>query len=231
LRKAGQAEETALDQLSPLVHRFAASIMELAVMLVPLTVYLLLLGLGVNRARRPTVVAGPWSFALLLLGLSGLLFLGPPSWIAHLLRPRGEYAYWLAYGIYFLGVLLLSLSLCMRQRRTLVVYNIDPEQFSAVLQEVLANLQLEFAHTPGRVSIEKGKLLMDIEVSYLWQNACLNWQGHEGDTRGRVESTLRQALKSVESGANPASLLLTLLAVVIVSFQVLAITVFVLFVR
>jgi len=212
-----------------LLERLAADAMELAVMLLPLVVYLLILGMGINRAKHPTAVKGEYSLSLVFLAMSGFLLLGPASWIAHLFRSSGLWAYWLAYALYVLGLFLICLSLCMRQRRVLVIYHIEPEQFAAVVQKVLGELNLPYGHTPGRVSFANGRLLMDIETSSLWHNGLLIWRGKENGIRGEVESRVRSALRSVESGSNPACLLLTLLAILFLSYMMFATGLFVLF--
>jgi hypothetical protein len=218
-----------LERLVMILDRMAANAMELAVILLPLAVYLLVLGMGVNRSKRPTPVAGPYSFALLLLGLSGFLLFGPPSWIAHLFRPRGATAYWVAYAGYVFALLLLCVAHCLRQRRSLIVYNIDPEQLGAALQGVLTSVNVPYAHTPGRISFAQGRLLLDVETSALWSNATLTWRGKEDGIRETFESHLRLALRTVEAGPNAASLFLTLLAVVLLAFLMFATGVFVLF--
>jgi hypothetical protein len=218
-----------LDRLVLILEHVAANAMELAIILLPLAVYLLILGMGINRSRRPTPVPGPYSFALLLLGMSGFLLLGPPSWIAHLFRHHGVPAYWIAYAFYVFALFMICLSHCLRQRRSLVIYNIEPEQLGAVLEEVLAAVNVPHTHTPGRVSFAHGRLLLDVETSALWSNATLTWRGKENGIREAFESHLRQALRSVDAGPNAASLFLTLFAVVLIAYVMFATGIFVLF--
>ena len=47
----------------------------------PLAIYLLILAL-INSRRRPTMISGPWDFALVLLALSGFILVGGPSILA-----------------------------------------------------------------------------------------------------------------------------------------------------
>jgi hypothetical protein len=218
-----------LGRLVPILERVAASAMELAIILLPLAVYLLVLGMGVNRSRRPTAVAGPYSFALLLLGMSGFLLLGPPSWIAHLFRPQGATAYWVAYALYVFALIMICSAHCLRQRHSLVIYNIDPDQLGAILEEVLAAVNVPYNHTPGRISFANGRLLLDIETSALWSSATLSWRGKENGIRETFETNLRKALHTIDAGPNAASLFLTLLAVVLIAFMMFATGVFVLF--
>jgi hypothetical protein len=176
-------------------------------------------------------VRGEYNFALLLLAMSGFLLLGPPSWIAHLFRPSGAVSYWLAYGLYVAALLLICVSLCLRQRRVLAIYNIEPEQFAALMQNVLEGLNLPYANTPGRVSFANGRLLMDIETSATWHSATLIWRGKDNGIRSEVESRVRAALREVESGPNQACLVLTLAAVLLIAFLMFATGLFVLFAK
>src|SRR5437667_7845226 len=102
------------------IDRLSAGLLEWAVMLVPVLVYLLYLALFVNRRRRPLVVSGAADQALLVVALSGFLLVGPFTWPLHFLRTVNEQTYWLGYSAYLfmvVGVVLWS----VRRRRDVLV--------------------------------------------------------------------------------------------------------------
>src|SRR5437660_9698053 len=122
----------------------------------PLAGYLLWLTV-LTRRERPTVVSGAWDFAGLLVGLSGFLLFGG---VLLLTLVQSNFRFWTrgnfeaikgswgqektSWALVVVGYLVLViggayLTLASR-RRSLVVYNIDPERFEAVLAEVFENL-------------------------------------------------------------------------------------------
>jgi hypothetical protein len=120
--------------------------------LTPLAVYLLWLAL-LNRRDRPTVVAGPWDFAALLCGLSGFVLFGGGLLLSLLQSNvrfwmRGnfealreawgqEQTTWALIVVAYLLVVVGGAALALVSRvRTLVVYNVDPEQLEVTLAEL-----------------------------------------------------------------------------------------------
>ncbi len=194
--------------LGILERLLAGGALEWSIILLPLFLYLLVLALGPNRRSRPVVVRGTVSFAGLLLGLSGFLVLGPPSWIAHLFLPLGPRWYWLAYADYLILVGLIGFWVLMRQRNVLVIYNVDPDDFAEVFQAVLGKLDVTYAATPGRVSFAEGRLVVDIEAVHLMNNVSLHWYGDAGMLRQTIEKNLKDALAQVTTEDNPGCYLL-----------------------
>jgi hypothetical protein len=201
---------------------WVANAMEWAVILLPLAIYLLVIGLGVNRRRHPVVMSGVWSFLGLLLGLSGFLLIGPPSWGVHLFSWWGPVAYWLGYLLYLVLLGGLGYWLITRQRQVTVIYNIDPGLFAEVLQDVLAETGLTYSATPGRVAFAQGQVVLDLETSYFWSNVTLHWHGDSTAIRQAVEPPLARALEAVVTGAGTAAYLLTAAAVVLLAYVLLA---------
>src|SRR5690348_15210852 len=97
---------------------------QLALMVIPLSLYLYVLGIW-HSGRTPRVVAGPVDLGLLAFGLSGLLIFGPIGrlWPWHARGLPGVWA-WLALTAF---VVLLALPWLPRSFRRLAVYNVDPE--------------------------------------------------------------------------------------------------------
>jgi hypothetical protein len=197
--------------------------MEWALILAPLMIYLLVLGLWINRQRRPVVVGGPLDRLGLLLGLSGFLLLGPWSWLAHLCKPWGTPVYWLAYGLYVLALIGISAWFMLRARQTLVIYNRSPEVFEVLFQDVLDRMELRYHSTPGRIAFlddQSGstELMVDIETLPFLNNVSLHWQGEAEKLRGVLEDRLRAGLAKVEGAYNPAASILTLAGLVLLVF-------------
>jgi hypothetical protein len=196
------------DRLGILQRLLMGGALEWSIILLPLLIYLLVLAVGVNWRSRPVPVRGVRSFAWLLFGLSGFLLLGPPSWIAHLFRPMGVHWYWLAYADYVILVGLICFWLLVRQRQVLVIYNVDPDQFAEVFQEVLEKLDLPYAATPGRVAFADGQLVLDVDAVHLMHNVTLHWYGNAPALRETIEKPLLDALAVVKSEDNPSCYLL-----------------------
>lgn len=195
--------------------RLAAGLLEWAVMLLPVLVYLLYLAFVVNRRRRPLPVSGAADQFLLIIALSGFLLVGPFTWPLHFLRGIGERTYWLGYSAYLLVVLGVILGSLRRQRDVLVTYNVNPNQFVEALREVLKDLGTHYVATPGRLALEDGQCVLDITASMLWHNVSLRWQGGCQAIRPQVEERLRLALKGLQTEGNPAALALLLMATII----------------
>lgn len=202
----------AVAERDQLLQQIAAHAMEWALILLPLAVYLLVLGLGVNRRRHPVMVRGDKNLLGLLLGLSGFLLLGPPSWLAHPFLRWGSPTYWLAYLGYVCVLTGICWGLMFRQRHTWVIYNIDPFVCTEILQEILAELNIPYTATPGRIAFANGRLMLDIDSTSLLYNVSLRWHGGEPALRKAVEDRLAQVLAEVETRDNPAAVLLTFVA-------------------
>lgn len=128
--------------------------------LVPLGIYLLLLG-WVNRQPRPVLVSGVWDFIGMLFGVSGFLLLGGPAILSSLnerwrmfwvLGDTGKLSEGLA-GLRQVGVLLavayflVVVGMCIwalsRRRGITAIYNTEPEVVQELLLEVCQHLRLE----------------------------------------------------------------------------------------
>jgi hypothetical protein len=214
---------------------------EWALILAPLIAYLLALGFFVNRRRHPLVMSGPMNMLFVLLACSGFFLIGPPSWLVHtfkhegagrdgmlLLVPAkyehllndGATRYFIAYGVYVALLAALSSWLLRRQRRFTVVYHIEPTQFSELLARVLDEMALPYTATPGRIALAEGRLVLDLETSYLFNNVCLRWLGDERDLRQAIERRLMTELAREESGPNAAATILSLAAACLIGLVI-----------
>lgn len=109
---------------------------EWAVMLLPLALYFLYLAYGIHRRPRPTVLSGPANTLQLAVAASGLLLLGPVTWLLSPLLPFGLGAYAAGFAGYLLFLGLLVAAELRRSRRLVWILNIDPEDLDGLFSEV-----------------------------------------------------------------------------------------------
>lgn len=130
--------------------------------LLPLTLYLLVLGL-INRRWRPLVVSGPWDFAGILFAVSGFLLLGGPGILAMLnhrwrvqwlLSPPASgqgsasdgYYLWLSLSILYFAIVVAGAAYVLwRRRNLLAIYNVEPAAFEEVFSRILDRLGLPWS--------------------------------------------------------------------------------------
>jgi len=177
----------------------------------PLSVYLLWLAL-LNRRDRPTVIAGRWDFAALLLGLSGFVLFGGALLLSLLQSNarfwmRGNFEalrdawgqeklVWsliaLAYVALVAGGVALTLA---SRRRTLVVYNVDPGPFEIAVAEVFEQI--------GRPVERRGNLwsggapLFELEPFAAGRTVTLRWVSDDRHLFEEVERHLRSAVAAL----------------------------------
>lgn len=187
--------------------------------LAPLLLYLLWVSLLVRR-RRPTVIAGHWDFAALLAGLSGFMLFGGglllfllQSNVRFLIRGNfealrdawaKEYIAWLVtillYALFVVGGSFLTLQ---SRRRSLVIYNVEPEQFEAMLIEVFDQL--------GRPVERRGNLfvgglpLCEVDSFAAGKTATLRWVSDDRLLFQEVERHIREAVLPLGAVENPAA--------------------------
>jgi len=187
--------------------------------LAPLVFYFLWLCI-VTRRERPTMVSGAWDFGLLLAGLSGFILFGGglllslmQSNVRFLLRGNFEalrdawgkehLAWSLTVIIYLLFVAGGSFLTLQSRRRSLVVYNVEPDQFEAVLNEVFEHL--------GRPVERRGNLwvggmpLCEVEPFAAGRTATLRWVSEDALLFQEVERQLREAVRTLVLPDNPTN--------------------------
>ncbi len=187
--------------------------------LAPLLMYFLWISL-IARRSRPTILAGPWDFASLLAGLSGFILCGGGLLLALLQSNvrffmRGnfealrdawvkEHLAWvvtvLLYLLFVLGGSFLTLQ---SRRRTLVVYNVEPDHFDATLLEVFEHL--------GRPVERRGNLwvsgvpLCEVDPFVGGRTVTLRWVSDDVLLFQEVDRQLREAVTTLTTGENPAA--------------------------
>ena len=187
--------------------------------LVPLAMYLQWLAIATRR-DHPTLIAGHWDFAVLLLGLSGFIIAGG-ALVLTLLQPNFRYwmygnreglrAAWgherdawlllsLGYLILVLGIAILTL---LARKRTLVIYNVQPAVFEMVITEVFDHLGRPLERV-GRVWIS-GVPLFELDTFDRGHTVTLHWVSNDQRLFEETTRQLRAALATQAITDNPAS--------------------------
>ncbi len=173
-----------------------------AIAFVPLSAYLLLLGM-VNRRRRPLLTTGANDLAALGAALTGLAFVGP----IELFRPEiatvqlGNYVWLLLLGLYWLGVSLVALV----QRPSLVVYNLSLEELRPALAEAVAQVDPDARWAGDHLVLPRLRVQLHLESFPLMRSASLVSSGGVQDLEGwrRLKRALGRALQSITVRENP----------------------------
>ncbi|MBA4064212.1 MAG: hypothetical protein C0501_10950 [Isosphaera sp.] len=190
------------------------------VCLAPLAVYLLWLGL-VTRRDRPTVVSGPWDFAALVAGLSGFLLFGGGLvlsvlqenvryWMRgnfeSLRRAWGDEKYtWMLLSVAYLLMVGGGVALALaNRRRSLVVYNVDPDEFEADAAGVFERLGRPVARQ-GRVWAAGGTPLFELDRFDGGRTVTFRWVAKDLALFREAERLLREAAGNSPSDDNPAT--------------------------
>ncbi len=187
--------------------------------LAPLTFYLFWLT-SLTRRNTPSVLAGAWDFTALLLGLSGFLLFGGTLLLTLVQSnvrfwTRGNFeamrmawdqerTSWtlvaLGYVVLLIGGITVSL---LARRRTLVVYNIEPDRLEATLLEIFEHL--------GRPLTRKGEQwssgvpLFELDRFLAGKTVTVRWLSDDRLLFQEVERHLRDSLRTVLTPENPAT--------------------------
>ena len=208
--------------------RITPSLFEWAMILLPLTIYLLWLGFEVGRKKQPYVLTGTLDTLLLALALSGFLLLGPATWLIAHYAQAGISTYLVAYGVYVIVVVGMCLFWIRSRRQSMVVYNIDPNAFQLVFRPILDGLGLQYQMTPGRIALEGQQLVLDMEATPSLYCVTVSWAG-DGALWQKVEQALRSALGAVQTIRNPAGAIIPLYASLLLCFISMSTVMFVWF--
>lgn len=187
--------------------------------LIPLTLYFLWLA-QVTRREHPVAVSGPWDFTGLALGLSGFILFGGGV-VLSLLQSnfrfwmRGNFealrAVWIQERVTwallvfcYLALVLGGIGLTLlARRRSLVVYNIEPDACEGLLGEVFEQL--------GRPVERHGKLwtsgapLFELDTFEGGRTVTLRWVSNDVRLFEEATRSLRAALAAHPSPENQVS--------------------------
>lgn len=199
--------------------------------LTPLGLYLFWLGY-LNRRPRPTVLAGGWDFTALVAGLSGFILFGGALLLA-LVRSNVRFGLranfealrdaWsqeqLTWALVVVGYLLVVVggvaAAGLSRRRSLVVYNAEPDLVEAALADLFDHL--------GRPVERRGNLwvggvpLFELDAFGAARTVTLRWLADDTHLLQEVTRHLREVLPPSDRD-NPAAPWLTTGAVLCVVF-------------
>jgi hypothetical protein len=184
--------------------------------LAPLAVYLLWLA-QITRRERPTIMAGTWDYAILLIGLSGFILFGG-ALILSLLQSnfrywmRGnaeglraawgqEWLTWTLLALLYLIIVVGGITLTLlSRRRTLVVYNVDLATFESTLTEVFEHLNRPIERR-GNIWFS-GVPLLELERFPRGKTVTLRWISDDHLLFQDVERLLRDMIRSIYTEEN-----------------------------
>jgi hypothetical protein len=169
----------------------------------PLGFYLWTLALW-HSYRHPRVIAGLIDYALLVLGIGGVLAFGPfGQLLTRALSGKPDLLDWM--------VVVSALGLCasLVARRSLfrvVVYHVDGPTLAAALEDVLREVGGRFHRTlSGYEDRERGRGVV-VEVTHRLRSATVEAYGRDAEGLIRdVRPRLRERLRHVAVGPSPVA--------------------------
>jgi hypothetical protein len=130
-----------------------------------------------HGGRHPQVVSGPVDFALLSLGLGGLIVFGPfGQALGKILFGKPTALGWLTMAS---GLLLVAILTSRRAWRRVVVYHVDPATLDRAVLASLAQLPGRFQRTVNGYEDASRKQAIVVESSSRWMTATIEAHGHE----------------------------------------------------
>ena len=168
---------------------------------VPLAVYLLMMGL-LNLRRHPFVTTGARDAATLGIGVVGFVIAGPME----LFFPEGaasQFGAWVWVSlIVFYGLCVSLVVLLMRPR--IVIYNVSLEELRPILSKIALELDPKSRWIGDALVIPRLKIHMHVEAVVSLRNVQMVAGGNHQSMEGwlRVERELKQHMAKVAVGPN-----------------------------
>ncbi len=186
--------------------------LRLGISVVPLTVYLLMMGI-VNLMSRPFVTTGARDTAAVAIGIIGLMIVGPME----LFFPEGaalRFGAWVwVLLIAFYGLCVAMAVLLMRPR--IVVYNTSMEQVRPILASTVAQMDSKARWTGDSLLIPSLNVHLHLEGFSFLRNVQLVAVGHRQSYEGwrKLEQILRDAIRPVRTFPSLLGMLLATIAI------------------
>ena len=180
--------------------------LQYALMVGPLAFYLWLLACW-NSGQSPRVVSGLVDHALLVFGVGGVLAFGPLGQLAaRLIFGKPDGYDW----IFILAALgLVSTLLARRSLHRLVVYHVDAETITRVLEETLDDMDGRFEWTLGGFEDRASARGLRVEIGRRLRSALIEAYGSEPERLiQEVRSRLREALRGRKTAASAVAMTL-----------------------
>ncbi len=175
--------------------------LRIATVVVPVSLYFLLLGL-LNSRRHPQLLSGRQDFALLMVALSPLAF--------------GPAMHYLNGGLWMVPacvVLLIGGIWALAPRgRVWVIYNLPLSSARQTVIDAFEAMGRCSCNTVRGVEVEQGKAFVEFSSFPLLRNVSLRLVGGDEDLWRTFESHLSLRLKSIETTPSPMAVSLLLIA-------------------
>ena len=190
---------------------------EILIAFVPLALYLGAIGVT-PLFRRPVVYSGSSDLFFLLLGVGGLILVGPVK----LLFPIGALIVWkwLVFPLVLSLYILISILVAGLRHSQIVVYNVREEDFQAFLAELTEKSEVQISG--NCVQIPK----IDVQFSYehqpFWRCLVLKSTSNDQSLPGwaQLERILREKLAAYRTPLAVKNLLFPVVAISLMSFAV-----------
>ncbi len=176
--------------------------LSLCIALVPISIYLLLIG-RLNLGRRPFLTTGTRDLMALAVAVSGFALVGP----IQLFLPAAAADYfggwiWLPLILLYLFCAVL---LSMLTRPRLVIYNITPEHLRPLLENVVSGLDPQRRWAGSSLASPGLGIQLNIESVPSMRNVQLVAVGGDQDLNGwrQLEAALKKAVREMPVPANP----------------------------
>ncbi len=175
--------------------------LRIATVVVPVSLYFLLLGL-LNSRRHPQLLSGRQDFALLIVALSPLAF--------------GPAMHYLNGGLWMVPacvVLLIGGIWALAPRgRVWVIYNLPLSSARQTVIDAFEAMGRCSCSTVRGVEVEQGRAFVEFSSFSLLRNVSLRLVGGDEDLWRTFESHLSLRLKSIETAPSPMAVSLLLVA-------------------
>jgi len=189
--------------------------MELFIALIPLAVYLGLIGM-IPFYRRPIVRSGGSDLFWLWLGIGGLVMVGPVK----LLFPINTLVLWHEFAFVLVGALYILVGVLVSgiRQSQIVVYNIRREDFQSFLDELQQKSEVQMIG--NCVQIPKIDVQFSYETQPFWQSLVLQATSRNQNLGGwlQLEQVLREKFAACRTPITMKALILPLVAVLLVAW-------------
>jgi hypothetical protein len=171
----------------------------LAIALLPLGCYLLLIGWFQLRCR-PVLLPGAADLALLALGLSGLVLVGPLA----LVQPAVGTSPWATAMLVLVCWLVVGMAILVMRPR-LVIYNVTPERLRPVVAEVVGGLDNSARWAGETVALPARGLQVSLDGRGVTRSVSLVATGTRTSNEAWSEFArrVRRGIKPVRVRRNP----------------------------
>lgn len=210
-----------------LLLRIAPHAMEWTLILAPVTLYILYLAMWVNVRKTPKLVTGRRNACHLLLAGSGILLLGPPTWILAFLHPYGAKVYWAGYTLYAAAIAMLAWRFISRQARRYQLFHVSPFALRDALESVLAALNQPYLAQSRQVTWTARPLILEVDIYPFWRSAQLRFSGTDAALESQFIERLQEELRSMDHASMVVHYVLTIWGGLFLLFHVLSVVLFI----